>query len=154
MRSQQQYIDEYQVSHQNGVNQIIHMICVPAIFFASLAFGWMAPVGSWMGVPSAWLNLATLSAIPILLFYGRLGRASFVTGLAWVAVSLALCASIQAMGLPLLWIAIVTFVVAWIVQFVGHKIEGAKPSFFKDLFFLLIGPLFVQQKFDQMLRGR
>jgi uncharacterized membrane protein YGL010W len=35
------------------------------------------------------------------------------------------------------------FVIAWIGQFIGHKIEGKKPSFFDDLRFLLIGPLFV-----------
>ena len=29
---------------------------------------------------------------------------------------------------------------AWIGQFIGHKIEGEKPSFFDDLKFLLIGP--------------
>ena len=39
-----------------------------------------------------------------------------------------------------LWIYLVLFVVAWIGQFIGHKIEGAKPSFFDDLKFLLIGP--------------
>ena len=32
------------------------------------------------------------------------------------------------------------FVLAWIGQFIGHKVEGKKPSFFKDLQFLLIGP--------------
>jgi uncharacterized membrane protein YGL010W len=35
---------------------------------------------------------------------------------------------------------------AWIGQFYGHKIEGKKPSFLKDLEFLLIGPLWVIQK--------
>ena len=32
------------------------------------------------------------------------------------------------------------FVLAWIGQFIGHLIEGKRPSFFKDLQFLLIGP--------------
>jgi len=32
------------------------------------------------------------------------------------------------------------FVIAWIGQFIGHKIEGKKPSFLEDLQFLLIGP--------------
>ena len=36
--------------------------------------------------------------------------------------------------------ALVVFVVAWIGQFIGHKIEGKKPSFLQDLQFLLIGP--------------
>ena len=38
-------------------------------------------------------------------------------------------------------LSLVIFTVAWIGQFIGHKIEGKKPSFFKDLFFLLIGPI-------------
>jgi uncharacterized membrane protein YGL010W len=33
------------------------------------------------------------------------------------------------------------FILAWIGQFYGHKVEGKKPSFFKDLQFLLIGPV-------------
>jgi uncharacterized membrane protein YGL010W len=37
-------------------------------------------------------------------------------------------------------ICLVLFVLAWIGQFVGHKIEGKKPSFFQDVVFLLIGP--------------
>jgi uncharacterized membrane protein YGL010W len=40
-------------------------------------------------------------------------------------------------------LSIAIFVVAWIGQFIGHKIEGKKPSFLDDLRFLLIGPLFV-----------
>src|SRR2546430_9733396 len=39
-----------------------------------------------------------------------------------------------------LWLtSVVIFVVAWIGQFVGHAVEGKRPSFFKDLQFLLIG---------------
>ena len=45
--------------------------------------------------------------------------------------------------MPVLPASTAIFVVAWIGQFVGHKIEGKKPSFFEDLRFLLIGPLFV-----------
>lgn len=37
-------------------------------------------------------------------------------------------------------ISLIIFVVAWIGQFIGHKIEGKKPSFFEDLQFLLVGP--------------
>jgi uncharacterized membrane protein YGL010W len=156
MRSRQQYIEEYATSHRNSANQLIHLICVPAIFFASIGFGYRIPIGAWIpGIFPAyshWINGATLAAIPMLVFYGRLGWSSFITGFGWLAVSLAACAGIQYAGGPLLWIAVVTFVAAWIVQFVGHKLEGAKPSFFKDLFFLLIGPLFVQDKLYRLVR--
>jgi uncharacterized membrane protein YGL010W len=39
--------------------------------------------------------------------------------------------------------SVAIFVIAWIGQFIGHKIEGKKPSFFDDLRYLLIGPVFV-----------
>jgi uncharacterized membrane protein YGL010W len=38
------------------------------------------------------------------------------------------------------------FVAAWVAQFVGHKIEGKKPSFFEDMQYLWVGPLFVLSK--------
>jgi uncharacterized membrane protein YGL010W len=42
------------------------------------------------------------------------------------------------------WIVYLSiFVITWIFQFVGHKIEGKKPSFLKDLQFLLIGPIWL-----------
>jgi uncharacterized membrane protein YGL010W len=40
----------------------------------------------------------------------------------------------------LAYISLGVFVLAWIVQFYGHKIEGKKPSFLKDVQFLMIGP--------------
>ena len=47
-------------------------------------------------------------------------------------------------------ISLSLFLIAWIGQFIGHKIEGAKPSFFDDIKFLLIGPAwliaFIYQK--------
>jgi uncharacterized membrane protein YGL010W len=41
---------------------------------------------------------------------------------------------------PLWLVCVIIFVVAWIGQFYGHKVEGKKPSFLKDIQFLLIGP--------------
>jgi len=30
-----------------------------------------------------------------------------------------------------------------VLQFIGHKLEGKKPSFFEDVQYLWVGPLFV-----------
>jgi uncharacterized membrane protein YGL010W len=147
VRTRQQYTDAYAVSHRNAANQVIHLVCVPAIFFATVAFGYLVPLGPWPGV-----NLATVASIPVLLFYARLGWPSFLTGLSWLLASLLLCQALQSIGAPLLLVAMATFVVAWVVQFVGHRIEGAKPSFIDDLLFLLIGPLFVQDKLARLVR--
>ncbi|MEG2033750.1 MAG: Mpo1-like protein, partial [Janthinobacterium sp.] len=46
-------------------------------------------------------------------------------------------------ALTILPVSLGVFVLAWIGQFIGHQIEGKKPSFLDDLRFLLIGPLFV-----------
>ena len=41
------------------------------------------------------------------------------------------------------WPCVAIFVVAWIGQFIGHHVEGKKPSFFQDVQFLLIGPVWL-----------
>jgi uncharacterized membrane protein YGL010W len=50
-----------------------------------------------------------------------------------------------AAALPLpLWItSIIIFALAWVGQFYGHAVEGKKPSFLKDVQFLMIGPAWV-----------
>jgi len=82
-----------------------------------------------------------------MLYYLLKSLKVFATMLIFTAACLALNYWLEAAGLPLLWIAIGVFVVAWIGQFIGHQIEGKKPSFFKDLQFLLIGPAWVVFKF-------
>lgn len=155
MRTQAEFLDEYALSHRHPTNQVVHMICVPLIFMASLGLLWLVPLGSLIpGLPASWapwVNLATVGTLPIIAFYARLSRWSLFTGLAWLVASYAAIYAIEAAGLSLLRVCATVWVAAWIGQFWGHKVEGAKPSFADDLVFLLIGPLFVQQKFQ---RGR
>lgn len=78
-------------------------------------------------------------AVGVLFFYLRLSLVLVVQ----MAAFMAICVMI-AYYLPVsVWFWVGLFVVAWIGQFVGHKIEDAKPSFFEDLQFLLIGPAWV-----------
>ena len=150
MRTLEQFLDTYAVSHQNPLNQVIHVICVPAIFFASLAILWLGPVGRFIpGVPAdvaPWINLATLFMPVAGVFYARLSFGSLVTGMVWTVLSVLLVLAIQHAHLPLLAIAATVWIVAWVGQFYGHHVEGAKPSFADDILFLLVGPLFVQRK--------
>jgi uncharacterized membrane protein YGL010W len=156
MRSRQQFTEKYAESHMNPANQLIHMICVPAIFAASVALGWVVPLGRLIpGLPAGWaqwINLASLGALPVLAFYAALGLPSLLTGLGWLAASCGACLALQAAGAPLLWIAAAVWLLAWAVQVYGHRLEGAKPSFINDLLFLLIGPLFVHDKLVRLLR--
>ncbi|MFC4160395.1 Mpo1 family 2-hydroxy fatty acid dioxygenase [Chitinimonas lacunae] len=135
----QQWLDAYGDSHRNPTNIAIHKICVPAIVFTVLGFAWCIPVPAALAaVPFA--NFASLIVLLGLLFYLRLSL-SMALGMGLMCGAFLLI--LQAMstaGLPILAISAVVFVVAWIGQFYGHKVEGKKPSFFRDLQFLLIGP--------------
>ncbi len=127
-RSLEQWLSEYALSHQNLINKKIHWLCVPAIFVSILGMGMSL---------SVWFTLV-LSAL-VLLFYMQLSTPLFLA----MGIFILICLSVMAV-LPIgfkVWAAV--FIVAWIGQFVGHKIEGKKPSFFEDLQFLLIGPAWV-----------
>ncbi|MDB5839597.1 MAG: hypothetical protein JWQ23_1549 [Herminiimonas sp.] len=120
----------YAESHQHPANEFIHCICVPAIAFSLLGLLWaMHPLTALA------LTLASL------VYYFILST-SFAIGM--VLMSGAMLAVLFIMPpARILPASIAIFVIAWIGQFIGHKIEGKKPSFFDDLRFLLIGPLFV-----------
>lgn len=120
----------YSESHRNHLNEIIHMICVPLIVFSLLGLLW-------------WLHplVAVAACAGALWYYFALSRPFALGMLAMSAVMLGLLSLMPAYAvLPL---SLAVFVLAWMGQFVGHKIEGKKPSFLDDLRFLLIGPLFV-----------
>lgn len=141
-RNLQEWFDLYGESHRNKTNKLIHFICVPGIYFTILGLLWVIPVPQVMAqVP--WLNWATLSLLVTLPFYARL---SLPIAVGMVLVSVACFAVLDAMvgaGLPVLWIMVGLFALLWIGQFIGHGIEGKKPSFFQDLQFLLVGPAWV-----------
>lgn len=141
--------DKYAESHQNHTNKTIHWICVPLIVFSLLGLVWMIPFPhiGFLGQYNTFLNWGsfliafsvyyyyTLSPILSYLMIGVIGiMAFFIVQLEhW-----------QSAGGPAVWlVCIVIFIVAWIGQFIGHKIEGKKPSFLDDVKFLLIGPIWL-----------
>lgn len=152
MKTAQEYFDEYAVSHQNETNQTIHYICVPLIFFSV--------IGLLMSIPTTLLentfglynplleNWAVVVGVIISIFYLRLGFWYFTEMLFVILVSI-IGNFWLGNSVNLLYASLIIFILAWIGQFYGHKIEGAKPSFLKDLEFLLIGPLWVIQKLNK-----
>ena len=131
---------EYHKSHVNRTNQLIHYVCVPLIFWSIAAVMWT------IKLPYV-LNFAYVCTGLLMLYYLIKSVKVFATMLIFTAACLALNHWMEAQGWPLLTLALVVFVAAWIGQFIGHHIEGKKPSFFKDLQFLLIGPAWVVFKF-------
>ncbi|WP_341205853.1 Mpo1-like protein [uncultured Psychrosphaera sp.] len=144
MKSITQWLEEYGVSHQNQTNKLIHYLCVPAIYMTVLGLLWSIPFP--VADMPMWVNWSTVLAIPALLFYFSL---SFVVGLGMAVFTALMVVFLQwwqlnmAEYMSVLIMSVVVFVVAWILQFVGHNIEGKKPSFLKDVQFLLIGPAWI-----------
>ena len=140
----------YSDDHRNAANQRIHVFAVPLILWSVVALLWCIPVAGHWFRPGIWAALAMFFAWS---FYFRASRnlgygmlAVFVA-MAWLTRWLHL-----ALGtMPLLHLAIGVFVVAWIAQFLGHKVEGRKPSFLTDLTYLLIGPAWVLAKLYRKL---
>lgn len=135
-RNLQSWLDEYGESHRHPVNIVLHKICVPLILWSLL--------GLFFGMNHHFSRgLGFILVLGGMVFYFRLGLRPFFGMLAAVIFCLASFYVFLQQGLPLFTISLVVFVLAWIGQFVGHKFEGKKPSFFQDLQFLLVGPLWV-----------
>lgn len=154
MRTLEQFLRDYGESHQNSFNQWVHIICVPAILISTLGLLWLVPIGAWLGLSGAaveWVNGATVVAALSAVIYARLSLWVLVLMAGWFALSAWIIQSVLAAGWSLLWTSVGVFVVAWILQVYGHKVEGKKPSFVDDLVFLLIGPIFVSIEFAAKL---
>ncbi|AMM52363.1 hypothetical protein TH61_15840 [Rufibacter sp. DG15C] len=144
-------LDEYAESHRHHTNKTIHWICVPAIMISLIGLLWSIPVPTVFYELPFPMNWGVLFVLAAMMYYIALSP-SLALGMVlvsffflWVVYQLE-----KQSSLPLWGISLAIFVLAWIGQFIGHKIEGKKPSFLKDLQFLLIGPVwllsFIYQK--------
>ena len=138
MSKLENYLNEYSESHQNNTNVLIHKICVPAIMFSVIGILKALPVPSAWPI---WLDWSTFFVIGTLIFYGCLKNIKlFFEMLLFILVQVLI---LELLRPHFFILCLLIFIIAWIFQFIGHKIEGKKPSFFKDIFFLLIGPIWV-----------
>jgi uncharacterized membrane protein YGL010W len=138
MRNIQSLLDEYGESHQNPTNKTVHWICVPLIFFSIIGLFYSIPFGTnFSGIP---INVATILLAGAIVYYLMLSKPLALGMILVSAICIYFCQLIQSSGLVLWQVSIFIFVAAWIGQFWGHKVEGKKPSFLKDIQFLMIGP--------------
>ena len=150
MRRVDELLDNYSMDHQNPTNQMIHVFCVPAIVWSVSALLWCIPV-PYLPAPYNYLNPGLWGALAMFLawtYYWQMSK----------ALAIGLLLSFTAAGFFNRWIlytygiyvlfglAIGVFVIAWIIQFIGHKIEGKRPSFLTDLVYLLVGPMWTLRK--------
>ncbi len=142
MRSLDTWLELYGESHQNRTNQHIHEVCVPLITWSLLGMMWKIPTPAFFGE----FNWAWLFVILASLFYLTLKNIKAITVALTLVIPFMLLTKfflVDFLGEYFLATWIVIFIISWIGQFIGHKIEGKKPSFFEDLQFLLIGPIWI-----------
>jgi uncharacterized membrane protein YGL010W len=144
------WLGNYSEDHRNATNQRIHWICVPAIVWTVIALLWVIPVPTLFARPGLWAGLALVGAMG---FYLRLSRVLGIAMLGCFAALMALTWWLHGMlgSTVLAWSAVAVFVLAWVAQFIGHQIEGKRPSFLTDLAYLLIGPLWLMSKLFRRL---
>jgi len=143
MKSLQQWLDEYAESHQNKTNKRIHLVCVPAIFYAVYLLLYCIDIPS----KNILYNVANIVYFLCLSFWFRLevklGLYFLLIGILMTWITYQLERLLDEKVTSLFFTAVFVFTIGWIFQFIGHKIEGKKPSFAKDLQFLLIGPAWI-----------
>jgi uncharacterized membrane protein YGL010W len=138
--TEQELITEYSSSHQNSTNQLVHYICVPVIFLNVLAYIYFySPI---------YLTLALIFAS--LVFYYRSLRTYLPYILVLYVINLVICYLLSPSPY-FIEINTALFVLAWIGQFWGHKVEGKSPSFLRNIFFLLVGPAWVAAKIQKKI---
>ena len=149
------WLDEYGQSHQNRVNKMIHWVCVPLIMLSligllselrisehaiAIGVGSGSDLSGYSGL-FFYLDLGTVLILLAFVYYLRMS-VPMAVGMLAVAILLRLGCDIVSdlFGDRDRAAFIVIFVAAWVGQFIGHRIEGKKPSFVQDIQFLLIGP--------------
>ncbi len=137
-------LNEYGESHQHATNKLIHWICVPLIFFSIIGLVSLIPskgVQAVFGFGNPYAHWATVLLTLAIIYYVTLSIPLSIGMMLFSGLCLMGVRIIAGLTFEPLWaLYLGIFVLAWIGQFYGHKVEGKKPSFFKDIQFLLIGP--------------
>ena len=139
------WLNEYAESHQHRTNVLIHWICVPAIFWSITGFLLL------ITIPIAG-NLAIPALAAMIFYYMRLSATLWPGMLLFSIICLWTCFRVfTEIQYQAAWVFSAVFLAAWIFQFYGHHLEGKRPSFLKDLQFLLIGPAWLMAKLYKKL---
>ncbi|WP_200954476.1 DUF962 domain-containing protein [Rhizobacter sp. Root1221] len=141
-RTSIELLSQYAVYHRDQRNIATHFIGVPMIVFGIGVLLARARFDvSGVAFSAAWLAFA-LSAIWYLTRRGQFVLSMAVTAAVGVLIAAAHGVSDGSVGGWLAW-GVGSFLVGWVVQFIGHYYEGRKPAFVDDLVGLLVGPMFV-----------
>lgn len=152
MKTVDAWLSEYGESHQNAANKLLHWICVPIIVVSLAGLLWSLPVPQSFRAVSPLLNWGTILLVAGVLYYFAMSWSLALGMVLFVAAVIASIVGLEQLPWSLWTVCLALFVVAWIGQFIGHHYEGRRPSFFKDVQFLMIGPLWLLSFIYRKLR--
>ncbi len=137
------WLSEYGESHTNQTNEVIHWFCVPLIALSVIGMLWSLPVPDAFVKISPVMNWGMLFMMAAVVYYFILSPSLAIGMVVMISIFIAALVWMDGFSIPLWQICLAIFVLAWIGQFIGHAIEGKRPSFFRDLQFLMIGPMWL-----------
>ncbi|MDJ0926194.1 MAG: DUF962 domain-containing protein [Gammaproteobacteria bacterium] len=137
------WLAEYAKDHQHPVNQTLHKICVPLIVLSLIGLMWSIPVPAEFTKISPALNWATAFLFASMVYYLIMSIPLAIGMIPLVLLVVVIVNWMDSLSWPLWASSLVIFVLAWAGQFIGHAVEGKRPAFFRDLQFLMIGPLWI-----------
>jgi len=143
LKSPDAWFEEYAQSHQQPANKALHWVCVPLIVISLVGLLWSIPVPQAFMAISPALNWGTAFIMAATVYYFILSISLAIGMLPFVMFVVMVVAWMDRLDWPLWSLSGAIFVVAWAGQWVGHLIEGRRPSFFKDMQFLMIGPVWL-----------
>ena len=143
MKTTDQWLAEYSHSHRDDTNKLLHWVCIPTIVVSIVGLLWSLPVPETFGAASPALNWGTVFLMAAVVYYFIMSISLAVGALPFIVLVVAVVAWLDGLGTPLWLTSVCLFVGGWAGQFAGHLYEGSRPSFFRDLQFLMIGPLWL-----------
>ncbi|WP_392341151.1 DUF962 domain-containing protein [uncultured Shewanella sp.] len=138
MKSAVEQLSTYKSVHLNPQNIKTHFVGVPMIIWSAflmlgtLRFAWQ----------DYQVSAAMILAVVVLGYYMAL-HMRLALGLVLFIVPVLYTTELVVHTSHPFIIAISIFIIGWVIQFIGHKYEKAKPAFMDDLNQLLIGPFFL-----------
>jgi len=146
MKSAVEQLSTYKSVHLNPQNIKTHFVGVPMIVWSAwlmlgtLRFAWQ----------DYQVSLAMILTVVVLGYYMALHMRLALGLVLFILPVLYTTEQVVHTPHPFI-IAISIFVMGWVIQFIGHQYEKAKPAFMDDLNQLLIGPFFLMAELYFML---
>jgi len=141
MKSLKEQVEGYAAYHHDARNKLTHFVGVPLVTFALFVFlGWFRFVHE----PAAPLSGATVFYLVVVLYYLRLDwrvalvQLPFSLALLWLADMAACLPFAQSLA-----IFLAAFVGGWIIQLLGHLLEGKRPALADNFLQIFNAPLFL-----------